>query len=141
MAEPGNWAVFTFNEFGAKTIDVFARNAVVFAAMPEVSLLVEVEGVPVVFDREADSVKHFRAWDRKGHRFVVRANNEGIPFVLAVFVAVFLFIIRIVHSPYGQVLKAIRENEQRLNLRCEPKLAAGIAASTAPVATTSSTAR
>ena len=34
-------------------------------------------------------------------------------FVLAVFVAVFLLIIRIVHSPYGQVLKAIRENEPR----------------------------
>lgn len=33
--------------------------------------------------------------------------------VLSVFVAVFLFIIRIVHSPYGQVLKAIRENEPR----------------------------
>ena len=33
--------------------------------------------------------------------------------VLAVFVAVFLFVIRIVHSPYGQVLKAIRENEPR----------------------------
>ena len=33
--------------------------------------------------------------------------------VAAVFVAVFLFIIRIVHSPYGQVLKAIRENEPR----------------------------
>jgi branched-chain amino acid transport system permease protein len=33
--------------------------------------------------------------------------------VLAVFVAVFLFIQRIVHSPYGQVLKAIRENEPR----------------------------
>ena len=33
--------------------------------------------------------------------------------VLAVFVAVFLFIIRVVHSPFGQVLKAIRENEPR----------------------------
>ncbi|HEX6707963.1 MAG TPA: branched-chain amino acid ABC transporter permease [Albitalea sp.] len=33
--------------------------------------------------------------------------------VLAIFVAVFLFIVRIVHSPYGQVLKAIRENEPR----------------------------
>ncbi len=33
--------------------------------------------------------------------------------VLAVFVAVFLAIIRIVHSPYGQILKAIRENEPR----------------------------
>ena len=33
--------------------------------------------------------------------------------VLIVFVAVFLFIRRVVHSPYGQVLKAIRENEPR----------------------------
>ncbi len=33
--------------------------------------------------------------------------------VLAVFVAVFAFVIRIVHSPFGQVLKAIRENEAR----------------------------
>jgi branched-chain amino acid transport system permease protein len=33
--------------------------------------------------------------------------------VLAIFVAVFLAIMRIVHSPYGQVLKAIRENEPR----------------------------
>jgi branched-chain amino acid transport system permease protein len=33
--------------------------------------------------------------------------------VLAVFVLVFLAIRRIVHSPYGQVLKAIRENEPR----------------------------
>ncbi|GAP36077.1 branched-chain amino acid transport system permease protein LivM [Piscinibacter sakaiensis] len=33
--------------------------------------------------------------------------------VLAIFVLVFLAIMRIVHSPYGQVLKAIRENEPR----------------------------
>jgi len=33
--------------------------------------------------------------------------------VLAIFVAVFALIVRIVHSPYGQVLKAIRENEPR----------------------------
>jgi branched-chain amino acid transport system permease protein len=33
--------------------------------------------------------------------------------VLAVFVGVFLFIRRVVHSPFGQVLKAIRENESR----------------------------
>jgi branched-chain amino acid transport system permease protein len=33
--------------------------------------------------------------------------------VLAFFVAVFLAVIRIVHSPYGQILKAIRENEPR----------------------------
>ena len=34
-------------------------------------------------------------------------------FVLAVFIIVFAFIRRIVHSPYGQVLAAIRENEPR----------------------------
>jgi branched-chain amino acid transport system permease protein len=34
-------------------------------------------------------------------------------FVLAIFVGVFLLVLRIVHSPYGQVLKAIRENEPR----------------------------
>jgi branched-chain amino acid transport system permease protein len=34
-------------------------------------------------------------------------------FVLALFVGVFLLVLRIVHSPYGQVLKAIRENEPR----------------------------
>jgi branched-chain amino acid transport system permease protein len=33
--------------------------------------------------------------------------------VLAVFVGVFALVLRIVHSPYGQVLKAIRENEPR----------------------------
>jgi branched-chain amino acid transport system permease protein len=33
--------------------------------------------------------------------------------VLAVFAAVFLFIRRVVHSPFGQVLKAIRDNEPR----------------------------
>ncbi|MFO1324869.1 MAG: branched-chain amino acid ABC transporter permease [Burkholderiales bacterium] len=33
--------------------------------------------------------------------------------VLAIFVAAFLFIYRIVNSPFGQVLKAIRENEPR----------------------------
>jgi branched-chain amino acid transport system permease protein len=33
--------------------------------------------------------------------------------VLAAFFAVFAFIRRIVHSPFGQVMKAIRENEQR----------------------------
>src|SRR6202000_2261250 len=34
-------------------------------------------------------------------------------FVLAVFIAVFVLIRRIVHSPFGQVLKAIRANEPR----------------------------
>jgi branched-chain amino acid transport system permease protein len=35
------------------------------------------------------------------------------PFVLAIFLGGFLLIYRIVHSPFGQVLKAIRENESR----------------------------
>ena len=34
-------------------------------------------------------------------------------FVFAVFLAGFLFIYRIIHSPFGEVLKAIRENEPR----------------------------
>ncbi|MDE1926993.1 MAG: branched-chain amino acid ABC transporter permease [Burkholderiales bacterium] len=43
----------------------------------------------------------------------LRSDIAMYYFVLAVFAAVFLFIRRIVHSPYGQVLKAIRENEPR----------------------------
>src|SRR5918911_575083 len=34
-------------------------------------------------------------------------------FVLALFLACFVLIYRIIHSPFGEVLKAIRENEQR----------------------------
>lgn len=34
-------------------------------------------------------------------------------FVLAIFLVGFLFIYRVIHSPFGQVLKAIRENEAR----------------------------
>ncbi len=43
----------------------------------------------------------------------LESDNSMYYFVLAIFVAVFLFLIRIVHSPFGQVLKAIRENEPR----------------------------
>ena len=43
----------------------------------------------------------------------LRSDVSMYYFVLLAFVAVFLFIQRIVHSPYGQVLKAIRENEPR----------------------------
>ncbi len=42
--------------------------------------------------------------------------NQALPmyyFVFAIFIACFLLIHRIVHSPFGQVLKAIRENEPR----------------------------
>jgi branched-chain amino acid transport system permease protein len=46
---------------------------------------------------------------------LVGLGNDRIMyyFVLAVFVAVFVLIRRIVHSPFGQVLKAIRANEPR----------------------------
>jgi len=46
---------------------------------------------------------------------VLPLDNDLVMYfvVLAVFVAVFLGVVRIVHSPYGQVLKAIRENEPR----------------------------
>jgi branched-chain amino acid transport system permease protein len=46
--------------------------------------------------------------------FIPLGSDVAMYFVvLAVFVAVYLGVIRIVHSPYGQVLKAIRENEPR----------------------------
>lgn len=46
--------------------------------------------------------------------FISLGNDLVMYFlVLAIFVAVFLGVVRIVHSPYGQVLKAIRENEPR----------------------------
>ena len=46
---------------------------------------------------------------------VLDLQNDHVMYyvVLAIFVAVFAGIVRIVHSPYGQVLKAIRENEPR----------------------------
>jgi branched-chain amino acid transport system permease protein len=40
-------------------------------------------------------------------------TNVMYAFVLAIFLGGFLLIYRIIHSPYGQVLKAIRENEPR----------------------------
>jgi branched-chain amino acid transport system permease protein len=52
----------------------------------------------------------------RGKLFGVLALGNDVAMyyvVLAIFLAVFLFIIRVVHSPYGQVLKAIRENEPR----------------------------
>jgi branched-chain amino acid transport system permease protein len=46
---------------------------------------------------------------------IIGLNNDQTMyyFVLAMFVAVFIFIRRVVHSPFGQVLKAIRANEPR----------------------------
>jgi branched-chain amino acid transport system permease protein len=42
------------------------------------------------------------------------SNNMAMyVFVLAIFLGGFLLIYRVVHSPFGQVLKAIRENESR----------------------------
>ncbi|MEP7327810.1 MAG: branched-chain amino acid ABC transporter permease [Betaproteobacteria bacterium] len=46
--------------------------------------------------------------------FIDLSNPLAMYFtVLAIFVGAFLLIYRIVHSPFGQVLKAIRENEPR----------------------------
>jgi branched-chain amino acid transport system permease protein len=50
---------------------------------------------------------------RHGIYFAMKSDVAMYYLVLAAFVAVFLFIRRVVHSPFGQVLKAIRENEQR----------------------------
>jgi branched-chain amino acid transport system permease protein len=46
---------------------------------------------------------------------VIPLDNDMLLYfiILAAFVGVFLAVVRIVHSPYGQVLKAIRENEPR----------------------------
>lgn len=40
-------------------------------------------------------------------------NTSMYLFVLAIFLAGFLFIWRVVHSPFGQILKAIREHQDR----------------------------
>jgi branched-chain amino acid transport system permease protein len=46
---------------------------------------------------------------------VIPLHNDRVLYyvVLALFLAVYLGVVRIVQSPFGQVLKAIRENEQR----------------------------
>ncbi|MDO8774706.1 MAG: branched-chain amino acid ABC transporter permease [Burkholderiaceae bacterium] len=52
----------------------------------------------------------------RGHllgRFSLESDTAMYYFVVTVFVLCFLFISRIVHSPFGQVLKMIRENEPR----------------------------
>ena len=52
----------------------------------------------------------------RGHLFgIVDLRNDMALyfFVLAIFTVGFLFIYRVIHSPFGQVLKAIRENEPR----------------------------
>ncbi|HET8584274.1 MAG TPA: branched-chain amino acid ABC transporter permease, partial [Casimicrobiaceae bacterium] len=52
----------------------------------------------------------------RGHLFGVIDLADPLTMyytVLVVFVAAFALIVRIVHSPFGQVLKAIRENELR----------------------------
>src|ERR1700733_11600231 len=52
----------------------------------------------------------------RGSLFGIVSLGRDLPmyyFVLAVFIAVFVLIRRIVHSPFGQVLKAIRANEPR----------------------------
>src|SRR5256714_5309374 len=41
------------------------------------------------------------------------SNNTMYALVLVIFLACFLFILRVINSPFGEVLKAIRENEPR----------------------------
>jgi branched-chain amino acid transport system permease protein len=52
----------------------------------------------------------------RGHLFGIIDLNDSLTmyyFVLAVFIIGFLLIQRAIHSPFGQILKAIRENEPR----------------------------
>jgi branched-chain amino acid transport system permease protein len=52
----------------------------------------------------------------RGYLFgLIDLRNEAAMYivVLVIFVACFLFIHRVIHSPFGEVLKAIRENETR----------------------------
>jgi branched-chain amino acid transport system permease protein len=52
----------------------------------------------------------------RGHLFgLIDLKNEMAMYVvvLTIFLAGFLFIYRVIHSPFGEVLKAIRENEPR----------------------------
>jgi branched-chain amino acid transport system permease protein len=51
----------------------------------------------------------------RGSIFGLELGRDGTMYyvVLAIFAAVYLFIRRIVHSPFGHVLQAIRENEPR----------------------------
>lgn len=52
----------------------------------------------------------------RGYLFGVVDLSSGMAmyiFVLVIFLVGFLFIYRIIHSPFGEVLKAIRENETR----------------------------
>jgi branched-chain amino acid transport system permease protein len=43
----------------------------------------------------------------------LRSDDALYVLVLVIFIAAFLFIYRVIHSPFGEVLKAIRENEAR----------------------------
>ena len=52
----------------------------------------------------------------RGHLFgLIDLRNEMVMYalVLVIFLGGFMFIYRIIHSPFGEVLKAIRENEMR----------------------------
>ena len=47
-------------------------------------------------------------------RFSLESDAVSYVFVAIVFVAGFLLVVRVVHSPFGQILKAIRDNESRV---------------------------
>lgn len=47
-------------------------------------------------------------------RFSLDSDTVSYVFVAIVFLAGFLLVMRVVHSPFGQILKAIRDNESRV---------------------------
>lgn len=68
--------------------------------------------VQIPFTRGEDGIQAVP----RGHLFGLIDLNQMMPmyyFVLVVFAAGLFFLHRVVHSPYGQVLKAIRDNEPR----------------------------
>src|SRR6202044_726794 len=46
--------------------------------------------------------------------FPIESDLAAYTFVAIVFLAGFLLVVRVVHSPFGQVLKATRDNEARV---------------------------
>ena len=56
-----------------------------------------------------------------------RFNEALFYFALALFAVVMLFLWRLVHSPFGRVLNAIKQNETRARLRRLPRVAVQVA--------------
>ena len=71
-------------------------------------------GIDVLPLNPCDPLKRPANYPRVWMRLSFLGLGEGSTVALALFVAAFLFIRRVIHSPFGQVLKAIRENEPRM---------------------------